>query len=126
MNRLFLYFAAGGILYFSTVFIVVADKSQTFSFVAELKLQRPTFGTIATPQRTVIPVPRTVEERGIICIPSYGAGFVPKTIGELAKAPADNAVWQIRPLLLKTGPGTEAPDLWSAPAEIFIGKTHWK
>jgi hypothetical protein len=111
MNKLFLHVAAGAILYLSAGFIVIAEEFHVSPFVAELKLQCPTFRTIAPPRPFVISVP------------SHNAGgYIPKTIEELAKAPADNAVWQIRPVLLKTGP---APDLWSAPAERFIGK-YWK
>ena len=117
MNRLFLHVAAGAVLYLVAVFVVVAEESHVSPFVAELKLQRPifttssTFSTNATLPRIVIPVQ------------NQGSGFVPKTMGELAKAPQDNAVWDIHPLLVKTGP---SPDLWSAPATIFIGKAHWK
>jgi hypothetical protein len=116
MNRLILYFAAGAILYLSAGFIVVAEESRTPPLIAELKLQRPTFTTSPT-FRTVAAPPRIV-----IPVQGQGTGFVPKTMGELAKAPADNAVWDIHPLLLKTG---QAPDLWSAPATIFVGKA-WK
>ena len=112
MNRLFLHFATGAILYLGAVFSVAAEEFHAYLFVAELKLQCPAYKPIATSQPIVISVPN--HDAG---------GFIPKTIGELAKAPADNAVWQIRPLLLKTGP---APYLWSAPAELFIGKGHWK
>jgi hypothetical protein len=117
MNRLFLHFAVGGVLYLSAVFIVVAEESHTSPFVAELKLQRPTFTTSPT-STTNATLPRIV-----IPVQSQSSGFVPKTMGELAKAPQDNAVWDIHPLLVKTGP---SPDLWSAPATIFIGKAHWK
>ena len=107
-----MHLVAGGILYLSGVFIVVAEEFHVSPFVAEFKLQCPTFKPMVTSRPIVIPVPF-----------HDGGGYTPKTIGELAKAPADNAVWQIRPLLVKTGP---APDLWSAPAEKSIGKAYWK
>jgi hypothetical protein len=117
MNRLFLHVVASTILYLSAVFIVVAEESRTPPFIVELKLQRPTF----TPSPTFLT--NATLPRIVIPVQSQSSGFVPKTMGELAKAPADNAVWDIHPLLLKTGP---SPDLWSAPAGLFIGKAHWK
>jgi len=112
MNRLFLRVAAGPILYLSGAFIVVAEEFHVAPFIAELKLQCPAFKPMATSRPIAIPVPF-----------HDARGYTPKTIEELAKPSADNTVWQIRPLVLKTGP---APDLWSAPAEKFIGKMHWK
>ncbi len=117
MNRLFLYVTAGAILYLGTISIVIAEEFHVSPLVGELKLQCPVFRTTASS-----PINATLP-RIVIPVQSQSSGFTPKTMVELAKAPADNAVWDIHPLLLKTGP---SPDLCSAPAEMFVGKAHWK